>query len=78
MENPNPYHDEVPDNVEDAIGGALMDPDGAVDETSEAVADIGDDEYQLTAEESAMHVVDEDAADDLDPLIERAQYLEGR
>jgi len=78
-EHPNPYHDEVPDNVEDAIGGSLMDPDSSdegLDTTAEAVAEVGEDEYALTAEEAAMHVVSEDAADDLDPALERAEYLE--
>jgi hypothetical protein len=80
-EHPNPYHDEVPDDVEDAIGGNLMDPDSnddGSDETSEAVADVGQDEYNLTAEEAAMHVVSEDIADDMDPALERAEYLEGK
>ncbi|HVE94699.1 MAG TPA: DUF5709 domain-containing protein [Acidimicrobiales bacterium] len=64
----------------DSIGGRLMDPDSDVsslDETAEAVADLGEAESALTAEEAAMHVVSEDVADDLDPAIERAEYLEG-
>ena len=79
IERPNPYHDEVPENADDTIGGSLMDPDSSpdgIDATSEAVAEIGQDEYTLTAEEAAMHVVGEDVADDLDPALERAEYLD--
>lgn len=80
-EHPNPYHDEVPEDVEDAIGGSLMDPDSSEDgsdDTAEAVAEVGQDEYALSAEEAAMHVVSEDSVDDLDPALERAAYLEGK
>ena len=65
-----------------AIGAQLMAPDSDVeprDDTADEVADLVlDDERAPSAEEAAMHVVSEDAADDMDPAVERAQYLEGR
>jgi hypothetical protein len=66
----------------DTIGARLMQPDSDVDprdDTADEVADVVEDEQRApTAEEAAMHVVSEDAADDMDPAVERAQYLEGR
>ncbi|MCU1490040.1 MAG: hypothetical protein JWM85_1445 [Acidimicrobiaceae bacterium] len=60
----------------------LLDPDlddAGEDVDSEVLAELADDEGELSGpEEAAMHVVGEDAADDLDPAVERAEYLEGR
>ena len=36
----------------------------------------GEGSRAYSPEEAAMHLVSEDAADDLDPAVERAQYLE--
>jgi len=61
-------------------GGYLgPDPDDAMDEGSEEeIADLAEGEGRraLGPEDAAMHVVSEEMADDLDPAIERAQYLE--
>lgn len=52
--------------------------EGLDDVEDEALADAAESEGDraLSPEEAAMHVVGEDAADDLDPAVERAQYLE--
>ena len=49
--------------------------DSEDEEIGEVADEEGDDEGP---EESAMHLTSEDVADDLDPLAEREQYLEGR
>jgi hypothetical protein len=60
----------------------LMEPDSDIDEvdvTAEEVADIGEDtDGGLTAEESAMHIVSEDVADDVDPDVEAREYTGDR
>lgn len=64
------------------LGGHLMAPDSEVDSpdlTSEEVAVLSDDGAGgLTAEEAAVHVASEDIADDVDPAVEAAEYLEDR
>ncbi len=79
---------EQPDVGEEALdgegplGGHLIAPDSAVDSpdvTSEEVALLSEDGAGgLTAEEAAVHVASEDIADDVDPAVEAAEYLEDR
>lgn len=62
--------------------GHLMSPDSGVDSedlTSEEVGLIGEDDGAgLSAEEAAVHLASEDVADDVDPAVEAAEYLEDR
>jgi len=79
---------ELPDvaaaglDEEASLGGSLMAPDSDVespDLTSEEVALVSEDDTGgLTAEEAAVRVAPEDIADDVDPAVEAAEYLEGR
>jgi hypothetical protein len=66
----------------ESVGSRLMDPDSDVEEIDETADVVGveaeDADWVLAPEEAAIHVVSEDAADDVDPAIERAEYLEGR
>lgn len=58
----------------------LLDGDDVEDEAiAERYEDEGEEESSgESPEESAMHLAGEDEADELDPRVERAQYLEGR
>ncbi len=64
------------------LGGQLMAPDSAVDSpdlTPEEVALLSEDDAGgLSAEEAAVHLASEEIADDVDPAVEAADYLEGR
>jgi hypothetical protein len=80
-------HREEPDvgetvGVDGPLGGQLFEPDSGTesgDLTPEEVALVSEDQAQgMTVEEQAMRVGSEDIADDLDPAIEAAEYLEGR
>lgn len=65
-----------------ALGGQLFSPDSGVDTpdlTPEEVAMVSEDgPSAVAAEEQAMRVTSEDIADDVDPGVEAAEYLEGR
>ena len=73
---------ETASGDEASLGNHLISPDSGVDSpdiTSEEVALLSEDDGGgLTAEEAAVHVASEDVADDLDPAVEAAEYLEGR
>jgi hypothetical protein len=65
-----------------AEAGRLLDPDSDIDEIDVTAEEIGlsaeDDSAGMSAEESAVHLVSEDVADDLDPATEREQYTGDR
>ena len=67
---------------EEPEAGHLYTPDSGVvsgDLTPEEVGLMAEDDAgSLTAEEAAVHVTSEDVADDIDPAVEAAEYLEGR
>src|SRR3954447_19036031 len=78
---------EVPDFGEadidtrddEPLAGRLLEPDSDVidiDGTAEAIGLVSeDDDAGLSAEESAMHIVDEDEAGDSSAAAEAADYL---
>ncbi len=72
------------DEVEEEAprGGHLFAPDSAVDSgdvTAEEVGQLSEDAGAgMTAEEAAVHVASEDIADDIDPAVEAANYIEDR
>lgn len=68
---------DQPERVPHLIAPDLDDA-GDDDEAGEIGEEADDDADEMSPEESAMRVADEDEADDLDPLAEREQYLEGR
>jgi hypothetical protein len=81
-ENPEVGQGDLGRADEDAAAGRLMDPDSDIDELDVTSEEVGlaaeDDSDGLSAEESAVHVVSEDVADDLDPAVEREQYTGDR
>ena len=81
-ENPEVGQGDFGRDEEAGPAPRLMDPDSDIDEidvTAEAVGDVAEDsEGGLTAEESAMHIVSEDMADDVDPGVEAREYTGDR
>lgn len=73
-------------NRRQAMAVATSDKGYLLPDVGEHLEDVEDEAYAeegeaegdraLSPEEAAMHLVGEDAADDLDPAVERAQYLE--
>ena len=81
-ENPDFGHGDLGADEESPVAGRLLEPDSDVDEIDETAEEVAlldeDDDAGLTAEESAVHVVSEDVADDLDPAAERREYTGDR
>src|SRR3954454_2503261 len=80
-ENPDFGEGDFGRDEESDLAPRLMEPDSDIDEvdvTAEEVADLVDDGGGFTAEESAMHIVSEDVADDVDPAVEAKEYTGDR
>lgn len=75
--------EEDPDDFVGKAAPRLVEPDAndaGDDEEDEAIGELaeGDDLEGEGPEEQAMHLTTADDLDDLDPEVEREQYLEGR
>jgi hypothetical protein len=72
---------EVAD-AEEPLAGHLMAPDAGVDSFDETPEEVGlpaeDDNSAMGPEEAAVRVTSEDVADDVDPAVEAAEYIEDR
>src|SRR3954471_13893419 len=80
-ENPDFGEATFTDDEAPELAPRLMEPDSDIDEvdvTAEEVADLVDDGGGFTAEESAMHIVSEDVADDVAPAVEAREYTGDR
>ena len=81
-ENPDFGQGDFGADEESPEAGRLMEPDSDIEEIDEEAEAIGlagdDDDGGLSAEESAVHIVSEDVADDVDPDVEFREYTGDR
>src|SRR3954454_1304166 len=81
-ENPDFGEVDSGGDEEAPLAPRLMEPDSDIDEVDVTAEEVGltSDDFDggLTAEESAMHIVSEDVADDVDPAEEFREYTGDR